>query len=370
MTVSSEMCPSVSIPAAALQQQLNQQLANYRAIGTTALAISGALSLLLAWFRRRELLSRFRLQQQHRAYALLAEHAADVVLALQHGRITWVSASISRYSSASNTQWLQQRGLAFVHPQQRRQVLEAIARLPLKQSTILRLQVKLQSNRYDWIELQARYVDIDGDIPSQPILAASFHLINAQIKQEQELSYLATHDELTGLLNRRTILQQLETALASDEQRDPRLALLFVDLDAFKAINDTYGHADGDLVLRQTAKRIQHCVRAGDSVGRIGGDELLVVLQEIHSVDDAIAIAMKAHRSCSRPVQANGYAIHTSVSVGIALGNPGESMDELKIRADQALYKAKTEGRNRVILIGDDNQTVDTRERPYLQALP
>ena len=358
------------LPAAALQPPLGYGHTAFVTIRTTALLVLGGLSLLVVWLRRRELKILCAFLREHKAYALLAQNASDVVLALQRGRIPWVSASVSRYSASPPQHWLQQRALAFVHPDQRHSVLVAIAGLGLDESISLRLQVALAAGRYDWIQLQARCLAPEADPAAAPIITASFHLINEQIRHEAEITYLAEHDELTGLLNRRAILKMLRACLSPDEQRDPRLALLFVDLDAFKAINDTYGHVDGDLVLRQTAQRIRQCLRQGDRVGRLGGDELPAVLPNSHALEDVMTIARKLHKACGHPVRREGVAIHTSVSVGVVLARPGESVEALLDRADRALYRAKSLGCNRVTLLGSDDQRPAQLGRPYLRVLP
>ena len=230
-------------------------------------------------------------------------------------------------------------------------MLTALAQLQPHQEVRLRLQIALQPGRHEWIELFAKgHAPADDNHPA-PRITAAFHLINDRVRQEQQLLYLAQHDALTNLLNRRTILERLETAIAPNDQRDPHLAVLFVDLDEFKRINDSHGHAAGDLVLQETASRIQQCIRHGDSVGRLGGDELLVVLRNIHTAADAMDVAHKIHQACQRPVLYQRTSIAISVSIGVGLAQPGDSPAALQIRADQALYSAKEQGRNRVIQV-------------------
>ncbi len=342
------------IPMASMQQKFNKESAGLRLIGAIALVISGAVGVAAGLLRRHSLQYKHELERQRSIYALLAENAADVVFSLQDGRVAWVSKSIDNYCSAQSDQWIKRRALACVHPNQRRQALQIIGHLAPHQSTTLRLQVELESGRYDWIELQAKHVTNNTSCTHQSLVTGSFHLINEQIRQEKHVAYLAETDELTGLSNRRAILRQAKQSLLANNEQDSCLALLFVDLDNFKAINDTYGHADGDLVLRATATRIRGCVREGDSVGRMGGDEILVLLNGIRSFEHAMVIAHKIQRACSQPVQSNGTAILTSVSVGVAMARQGESFEDLQACADQALYKAKALGRNRVACLNDD----------------
>ena len=130
------------------------------------------------------------------------------------------------------------------------------------------------------------------------------------------------------------------------------MAVLFCDVDNFKAINDTRGHHAGDEVLRQIAARMQKCLRSEeDLAARLGGDELLVVLGGVRDLDDAMAVAEKLRRSVAEPMALPGGPVKATVSIGVTLANPDESVDSMVARADIALYNAKQTGRNQVISI-------------------
>ncbi len=134
----------------------------------------------------------------------------------------------------------------------------------------------------------------------------SFRTIDAEVALEQDLEHRARYEPLTGLLNRAELLQRLQ-ALASGRRRrgDGRLMLLFCDLDRFKEVNDRHGHQAGDTVLRAVAERVRAVVRSGDLAGRMGGDELLVVLVGIQEAGDALAVAEKLRRSLAEPIPGN-----------------------------------------------------------------
>lgn len=168
-----------------------------------------------------------------------------------------------------------------------------------------------------------------------------------------ELFVQATFDQLTGLLNRRAVLDQLQALLADETRRRRGLAVALVDLDHFKRINDTYGHQAGDAVLRTVAMRLANHLRSVDLLGRYGGEELLMVMEDIDAQD-------ALHRLEALRVEV-GIATHewdggrftVTLSVGMAwIGAEHVSMDDLVLRADRALYAAKQGGRNRVVAAG------------------
>lgn len=165
--------------------------------------------------------------------------------------------------------------------------------------------------------------------------------ITAQVEAEQRLERLARVDTLTGLANRAEAIARMESALEPTRNPGSHLGVLFCDIDGFKAINDTLGHAFGDLVLTTLASRVRQCVRDGDTVGRMGGDEMLVLLPGMHNIDDAIRIAEKIRRHVSEPIQESGRTIKVTLSIGAVLAASGQTASTILARADAAMYQAK-----------------------------
>jgi diguanylate cyclase (GGDEF)-like protein/PAS domain S-box-containing protein len=164
-----------------------------------------------------------------------------------------------------------------------------------------------------------------------------------------QMLHLAEHDALTDLPNRLLLNDRLARSIALARRYGRRLAVLFLDCDRFKHINDTLGHAIGDQVLRSVAKRLTTCVRESDTVSRHGGDEFLVLLSELDHPEDAEAIAQKIVDSIAEPHQIAGHELQLTASVGIALyPEDGQDTQSLIMRADTAMYYAKNTGRNRV----------------------
>ncbi len=174
--------------------------------------------------------------------------------------------------------------------------------------------------------------------------------ITERKKMEGKLKHLAEFDNLTQIPNRQLFSENLKYAIAQAKRHNNRLALLFIDLDEFKQINDNYGHNTGDLLLKAVATRIQQQIRESDSIGRIGGDEFLVLLSNIEHVDNAMNIAEKICSVVDQPFDIPGYAgLKISSSIGVAIYPDHGTNDKQLIKlADAAMYKVKEGGRNAV----------------------
>ncbi len=181
----------------------------------------------------------------------------------------------------------------------------------------------------------------------------------AKLEQKQgELDRLASHDSLTGLYNRRFFLDRLDHALAHAKRTNGQLALLFIDLDNFKTINDGLGHAAGDFVLRTLAQGLKSVVREVDTVARMGGDEFIILIDEIDNVDGLLVVAHKVLETLSQPVRRGEMDLVSGASIGVSrYPSDGENADELIAAADQAMYRAKSGGRMRVCLAGEGGAT-------------
>lgn len=165
---------------------------------------------------------------------------------------------------------------------------------------------------------------------------------------EERIRHMAQHDSLTGLPNRALLHDRLEQALAQARRHDHRVAVLFLDLDRFKAINDTLGHEVGDALLREVARRLRAAVRAADTVGRLGGDEFVVVLHEVADAEAVAHVAEKIVTAFATPMQAGPHELSASTSIGVALfPEHADEAHALVKCADMAMYLAKRDGRNR-----------------------
>lgn len=185
------------------------------------------------------------------------------------------------------------------------------------------------------------YTDSDRDL----LLFVSTQVATAiqRKRMHAQLRFMAQHDELTRLPNRRLFHDRLDTAFARAQRQQGRLSLLFIDLDKFKLVNDEYGHDSGDLLLKEVAWRIQACVRESDTVARIGGDEFVVILENVGSPEHALVVKNKIHQALSVPIPlAERGSLSIEASIGVA-HYPDHGADTLQLlrHADNAMYASK-----------------------------
>ncbi|MCX5973325.1 MAG: GGDEF domain-containing protein [Coprothermobacterota bacterium] len=171
---------------------------------------------------------------------------------------------------------------------------------------------------------------------------------------QQKLEEMATHDFLTGLPNRALLLDRFTIAAALAHRNKAGLAVMSLDLDKFKSINDTLGHDAGDQALKVISTRLTGIIRASDTVARVGGDEFVLVMLETKRMEDATAIAQKILDSFAEPLSIDDHQLHLSTSIGIAIyPEDAEDLETLTKKSDAAMYYSKGHGRNQFKFYGD-----------------
>ncbi|WP_448546551.1 EAL domain-containing protein [Thalassotalea fusca] len=209
------------------------------------------------------------------------------------------------------------------------------------------------------IDDQAIAMGASDYIPKEELSASALdrsirHAIERK-NMEEKLLYLADHDVLTGLANRKLLQQYLHKSISRVQRQSTKLALFFIDLDRFKLVNDSLGHTMGDRLLVEAANRIQQSIRKEDVLARIGGDEFILLIDDLQNAEQASSAANKIIEVMSIPYVLEDNTLHLSASIGIAIGERDiESMDVLMKNADIALYKAKNNGRNQACFFNDD----------------
>ncbi len=259
---------------------------------------------------------------------------------LQYANQSWTSAL--GYDPTADTEL---NLLDIIHPDNRAKCLVAFG----KASAGERVNVLEGS----FIASDGHPIDVEGNITCNPddgdstIIWGICRDVTERKQAQAQLYHLAHHDMLTGLPNRLFFIDRLKQARAMARREKKQVAVLFLDLDRFKIINDTLGHAVGDQLLQETASRLLECLREVDTVARLGGDEFSVALANVTCAEDAELIAQKILKALSRPMTLNGHELFITTSIGISLfPDHGEDPVLLIKNADIAMYSAKANGRN------------------------
>ncbi len=234
----------------------------------------------------------------------------------------------------------------YVHPDDR-EGLEAAVResIELRKSYSLEHRLMRSDGGVQYVHEQGEVsLDGHGEVDS---LIGTVQDITERKQAQQALEYMSNYDPLTGLPNRSLLHDRLQQALHQAERDEHLLAVMFLDLDRFKTINDSLGHAVGDELLKEVARRLKQRMRQGDTVARLGGDEFVIILESIRHVDDAAHVAGDILQALEKPCHIGVHEIVIGTSIGITIYPfDDDNIDDLLRDADTAMYKAKAEGRN------------------------
>jgi diguanylate cyclase (GGDEF)-like protein/PAS domain S-box-containing protein len=308
--------------------------------------------------RRAELLQREALRHSEERFRSLVQNASDVIAILDaDGRIGYASPAVLSVWGQSPEQLRGGVLLDLVHPDEHGAADAYMANLLAQPGGTLVNELRLQHSDGSWRDFEIVATNM-LDQPAVEGIVATCRDITQRKAFERELSRLAFSDTLTGLPNRALLLDRLTHALDRAERQMRRVAVLFLDLDRFKVVNDSLGHAQGDALLIEAANRINACLRTGDTAARLGGDEFTVLLEDVESERQAVEVAERIAEALRQPVLLAGREVFVSFSIGIALSGPDAARPDSVLRnADLALYRAKADGRSRYAVFDPSMQT-------------
>jgi diguanylate cyclase (GGDEF)-like protein/PAS domain S-box-containing protein len=294
-------------------------------------------------------------KQAQDLFQTLADSSPVAIFIVQDDRFQFVNAQAQRLTGRSEHDLLCLEPLEVVEPEDRELVAAAVAaqvqgseRLPYEHRV-----VNAETGEVRWVMDAFTSIVYRG---RPAILGNSVDITERKLAEEQ-LARQAFYDSLTNLPNRALFMQRLEHALHASQRRRKPVAVMFLDLDDFKDVNDTFGHPTGDALLALLGERLQACVRPTDTVARIGGDEFTVLLDATDWRDDAVAVAERIVAELKRPFEVDGHQAHVSASVGLAFSDPDRhSAADLLREADVALYHAKSAGKGRYVIFGEHAQ--------------
>jgi diguanylate cyclase (GGDEF)-like protein/PAS domain S-box-containing protein len=347
-----------------LYQPHPQQDLGWLYLTAVALGVTGAIALYI--YRVNRQLAR-ALDASHQAaqalriseerHRLLADHASDLIWTMDlKGHFTYISPSIEKLLGYTPAEAMTHRLADNLCPGSSEVALAALSQLVLairqgQPAPAWRGELE-HPHKHGGTVWTESTISALRDASGQAIaLLGLTRDIGERRRADQQMRHMAQHDMLTGLPNRALFSDRLQQALTCARRDGDKLALLFIDLDKFKPVNDKLGHQAGDLLLQQAAQRMYACVRESDSVARIGGDEFVVLLRAVDSLDGALAAGEKLCQALRPEFRILGHNVHISASIGIAVW-PDHGDDEISLsqHADSAMYAAKESGSDRAHL--------------------
>jgi diguanylate cyclase (GGDEF)-like protein/PAS domain S-box-containing protein len=319
------------------------------------LAFAGASALLA---RRNQLLRRRAeservltedLRRSEERFRSLVRNASDVVLITDaDGRIRYESPAVARVLGFDADGRVGSSIYDAVHPSDLAWISSLVAEVSTRAGAEATAEFRAAHADASWRWLQATIKNLLGD-PAVGGIVVNYRDVTERRSLETQLRHQAFHDALTGLPNRALLLDRLEHALTRSRRESAQLAVLFLDLDDFKAVNDRLGHQAGDELLVVVAERLRRCLRDADTAARMGGDEFAIVLEDAADVASAVQVAERILAALREPFTVQGATVHIRGSMGIApYDGPDLTADEMLRLADVAMYAAKSQGKNRL----------------------
>ncbi|TFW17046.1 putative bifunctional diguanylate cyclase/phosphodiesterase [Duganella callida] len=303
-----------------------------------------------------------KLENSEKMYRYLVDSSPDIIYTLNHeGKFTFINDRVQQLLGFSREELIGKHYSVLVHDEDQERARYAFNERRVDERASRNVELRLKCNTGAAVDrtfnntLMTISLNAMGmHIPDHEVKTREFfgtygvaRDITDRKRAEEVISYQAYHDILTDLPNRMLFKDRLGLAVIQAKRKLTELAVMFVDLDRFKLVNDTLGHVKGDELLQQVAQRLKDCLRRGDTLARQGGDEFTIVLPELRDRQDAKAIAEKFLESLQRPFDLDGHEVHISASIGIAIyPGDGETIDELLRHADIAMYQVKALGKN------------------------
>jgi diguanylate cyclase (GGDEF)-like protein/PAS domain S-box-containing protein len=287
------------------------------------------------------------LRKSEARYRAIVEDQTELICRfLPDGALTFVNEAYCRYFGKKPEELIGHTFMPFVSDEDQEIVRKQLTSLsPENPVVTYEYRVVAPNEEIRWQQQSDRAIfDEQGRIIEFQSVGRD---VTERVQVEQQLVYMATHDALTGLPNRVMFNDRLTLELAHAQRNRQKLAVMLLDLDHFKNVNDTLGHSVGDQLLQVVGERLTSLLRKSDTVARMGGDEFMLLFPEMAQMEDAARIAQKMLEAFRKPFVFEGHELHITTSIGIALcPDNGEDIDTLVKNADIAMYRAKEQGRN------------------------
>jgi diguanylate cyclase (GGDEF)-like protein/PAS domain S-box-containing protein len=288
------------------------------------------------------------LRDSEARYRLMAENSTDLIArTTARGVLVYASDAVRSLLGYEPSEIVGHSVLEYIDPDDHHIVRRHTEGIGLGNTArTYSYRARRKDGTFVWFETTSRPIESSKEGGIDEIVSVSRD-ISERRRAEEQIEYQAYHDALTGLPNRLLFRDRLTIALAHAKRQERPLAVMFLDLDRFKLVNDTLGHSFGDELLRVVAARLRSVLREGDTIARMGGDEFTVLLGDLRSADDAAKTAQKLLDTVAYPVTVEGHELYVTTSIGIALfPNDGDNAEALLKSADTAMYRAKDAGRS------------------------
>jgi diguanylate cyclase (GGDEF)-like protein/PAS domain S-box-containing protein len=298
------------------------------------------------------------LQASEKKYRLITENMNDIISVFDaDGTIRYVSPSFEHILGYSSVDFIEKNIFHLIHPDDYENALQFFNEMLHNKKSKKKVEFRYQHTEGDYIWFEATFSCIckeDGELDH--VIGSARDIMDRK-KYEQLLQKMAYHDPLTAIPNRRFFMEQLEREITAADHRGSSLALLYLDVDHFKHINDTLGHEVGDELLTHFVQRIQSSLRLTDTIARLGGDEFVIILSDVSTQEQAAFIAERICVSLQQPWELSANKLISTSSIGVALyPQHGTCAQSLLRHADEALYIAKREGRCQVRFFGSEKR--------------
>jgi diguanylate cyclase (GGDEF)-like protein/PAS domain S-box-containing protein len=278
-------------------------------------------------------------------FRALVQHSSDIFAVLDaSGTVSYVSPSVERVFNHRAADLLGGSVFDLVHPDDLGRARESFRMIGSDPGDGVPVQVRLRRADGTWRQMEIVGTDLTAE-PAVNGIVVTARDVTERAALQAQLAHQAFHDPLTGLANRALFQDRVEHALARRARASDRVAVLFLDLDDFKTVNDSMGHGAGDRLLSEVAERLLNATRGCDTVARLGGDEFAVLLENVATDTDAVAVADRIAQALHAPVSLHGSEMTIGASIGIARARAVDGAGELLRNADVAMYKAKSRGR-------------------------
>lgn len=279
--------------------------------------------------------------ESEKNFRVIAENANDVIILINHMKeYLYISPSLKNIFGFSPEEYKIKETFHNIHPEDRDELYCALSD-SIKSGKICKLRVRVGHKNGEWIWSELHGTPVFDDNHTYSHMVMIVRDVSLQKDYETKLEFFAYHDPLTGMANRRYFQETLESALIDYKEKNKNFAVLLLDIDKFKGINDKWGHETGDAVIQEFGKRLQLGIYKGDLAARLGGDEFVVFLPGVDSHKAAKVVVERIRQAMKQPWQLENTVLEVSTSIGMTMPEPGSTLSSVLKEADKAMYDEK-----------------------------